>query len=118
MENEISEEYNEERRETRDREQTRTDEESETNEAAASNGWTLSASGSVSYGPVSASANASATGSTNDRSEQAERRITEATSRATNEVSLRRAVKMTQTTEAGSEQRTTRRITNPNTCHT
>ena len=44
--------------------------------------------------------------------------MTEATTKATNEVSLKRAVKMTQTAEAGSEEKTARRIRNPNSCHT
>jgi hypothetical protein len=44
--------------------------------------------------------------------------VTEATTKATSEVSLKRAVKMTQTAEAGSEQKTARKIRNPNVCHT
>jgi hypothetical protein len=115
---EISQEVSEEKREEFSREQKRTDEESATNEAAASNGWSSSASGSLNYGPISASASASAQGSTEQRTDRAEKHITEATSKATNEVSLKRAVKMTQTTEAGSESRTTRRLKNPNSCHT
>jgi len=115
---EIAEETNTERRERLEREQRRTDEESCVKEAADSNGWTVSATGSVSFGPASASASATATGNAEARSEQAAKHITEATTKPTNEVSLKRAVKMTQTAESGSDQRTTRRIKNPNTCHT
>jgi hypothetical protein len=67
---------------------------------------------------VSASVNASASGNTDQRTQQAERHVTQATTKAANEVSLKRAVKMTQAAEAGSEQKTTRRIRNPNACHT
>jgi hypothetical protein len=105
-------------RERLERELSRTDEESATNQAAASNSWTVAASGGYSLGPVSASVSASASGNTEQRSQQAERHVTEATTKATNEVSLKRALKMTQTAEAGSEQRTARRIRNPNACHT
>jgi hypothetical protein len=105
-------------RERLEREQSRTDEESTTNQAAASNGWSVSASGGYSLGPVSASVSASASGNTENRSEQAERTVKQETTKSANEVSLKRAVKMTQTAEAGSEQKTTRRIRNPNTCHT
>lgn len=115
---EISEEQSEEKKEELSREQKRTDEESITNEAAASHGWSASATGGVSYGPIAASASVSAEGSAEQRTERAEKHITEATSKAANEVSLKRAVKMTQSTEAGSENRTTRRLKNPNSCHT
>jgi hypothetical protein len=115
---EISEEQDDATKDQLEREQKRTDEESCTNEAAANNSWQQSASGSVSYGPVSVSASASQSGSTDQRSQEAEKHINEATSKATHEVSRKRAVKMTQTAEAGSEAKTTRRIKNPNACHT
>jgi hypothetical protein len=115
---EIQEEESTETKKQLERELKLTDEVSATNEAMVNNGWTVSATGQVSYGPVSASANASANGSVEQRSQQAERHLTEETTKATNQVSLRRAVRMTQTAEAGSESRTTRRIRNPNTCHT
>jgi hypothetical protein len=116
---EISEETDEQTRRAEEREAARTDELSAVSEAASNQSWTVSASGSVSYGPV-ASLNASATksGSVSERAEQASRTIREATTRATHEVSLRRAVKITQAEEAGSENRTTRRIRNPNQFHT
>jgi hypothetical protein len=114
---EIQEEESTETKKQLERELKLTDEESATNEAMVNNGWTVSATGQVSYGPVSASANASANGSVEQRSQQAERHVSEETTKATNQVSLRRAVRMTQTAEAGSESRTTRRIKNPNTCH-
>lgn len=101
-----------------ERELARTDEESVANQAASSNSWTVAASGGFSLGPVSASVSAGASGNSEQRSQQAERHVTEATTKATNEVSLKRAVKMTQTAEAGSEQKTARRIRNPNACHT
>jgi hypothetical protein len=44
--------------------------------------------------------------------------VVEETTKAANQVSLRRAVRMTQTAEEGSESRTTRRIKNPNACRT
>jgi hypothetical protein len=94
------------------------DERSVTNEAAVSNSWSVSASGSLSFGPVSASADVSASGNTEQRTENAEKHLSDATRKATNEISMRRAIKLTQTAEAGSEQRTTRRIKNPNSCHT
>ena len=115
---EMQEELTEEEKRQNERELKRTDEESATNEAMSNNGWSLSATGSVSYGPVSASASASATGSVQERSEQAERHVSDETTKAANQVSMRRAVRMTQTAEAGSEERTTRRIRNPNSCHT
>jgi hypothetical protein len=115
---EIAEEQSTETRERMEREQRRSDEESTTNEAATSEGWSVSANGSVSYGPASASVSAEYTSSTENRAQSAQRHISEATTRAANEVSLKRAVKMTQTAEAGSEARNTRRIRNPNSCHT
>ena len=115
---EVQEELTEEERKQYERELKRTDEESVATEAMANNGWSLSATGSVNYGPVSASGSASATGSLEQRTQQAERHVTEETTKATNQVSLRRAVRMTQSAEAGSESRTTRRIKNPNGCHT
>lgn len=115
---EIENETVQEEKERLEREQRRTDEETATNEAASQNGWTVSASGSISYGPASAAVSASASGSVERRTEQSERHVVEATTKATNELSLRRAVKMTQSAESGSENRTTRRIKNPNACHT
>jgi hypothetical protein len=115
---EISETTEQEERERLEREQRRTDEESTTNEAASTEGWSVSGTGSVSYGPASASVTANASHNTENRATAAERHIAEATTKAANEVSLKRALKMTQTAEAGSESRTTRRIRNENGCHT
>lgn len=115
---EIAEEESTETRERLEREQRRSDEESTTNEAATSEGWSVAATGSVSYGPASASVSADYTSNTENRVQSAQRHVSEATTRAANEVSLKRAVKMTQTAEAGSESRNTRRIRNPNSCHT
>jgi hypothetical protein len=97
-------------------EQKNTDERSCTNAAAASSGWSVSASASVSYPVASASLSASAYGNSSERSEQNRRQLAEATSRAVSDLSSRRAVKITQTTEAGSESTTTRRLRNPNPC--
>ena len=115
---EVSEATEQETRERLERELRRTDEESATNEAAATEGWSVSGTGSVSYGPASASITASASSNTENRATAAERHITDATSKAANEISLKRAVKITQTAEAGSESRSTRRIRNENGCHT
>jgi hypothetical protein len=115
---EIAEEQSAETRARLEREQRRSDEESTTNEAATAEGWSVAATGSVSYGPASASVSADYTSNTENRTQSAQRHISEATTRAANEVSLKRAVKMTQTAEAGSEARNTRRIRNPNSCHT
>lgn len=115
---EIQQEEDTETKKQLEQELKRTDEENTSNESMVNNGWTLSATGQVSYGPVSASADAGANGSVEQRSQQAERHVSDETTKAANLVSLRRAIRMTQTAEAGSETRTTRRIKNPNTCHT
>jgi hypothetical protein len=115
---EIQQEEDDTKKLTLDNEQRNTDERSCTNEVAASNDWSVSASGAVEYPGASASLSASVSGSVNQRSEESRNGVRQATTRATSEVSARRAIKLTQTTEAGSEQTTTRRITNPNTCHT
>ena len=99
-------------------ERSRTDEDTVSREAASELGWNVSATGSFSIGPGSASLSAGAYGSSSERSAHNEKTVVEATEKASNEVSLRRAVKLTQTQESGSENRTTRRIRNPNSCHT
>lgn len=99
-------------------EQRTSDERTCTNATAWENGWSVTASGSVSYPVASASITATASGSSSERAEQSSRAIREATTKSTNEVSSRRAIKLTQTSEAGSESTTTRRIRNPNACHT
>ena len=99
-------------------EQKNTDERTCTNATAADNGWSVSASASVNFPVASASISASAYGNSNERSEQSRRQLSEATVRSTNDISSRRAVKITQTTEAGSEATTTRRLRNPNGCQT
>jgi hypothetical protein len=115
---EISQETDDTRRTLLEQENKQTDEQNTINEAATNSGWNVSATGSVSFGPASASMSASYSENTSQRSEQTERSMRESTAKAANEVSSRRAMKITQTTEAGSEQTTTRRIKNPNTCHT
>ena len=95
-----------------------TDERSCTNQTAASNGWSVSATASVNYPVASASLSAGANGNSSEQAEQSSRQLKEATSRASTDVSSRRAVKITQTTEAGSESTTTRRLRNPNACQT
>jgi hypothetical protein len=99
-------------------EQNNTDERSCTNATAADNGWSVSASASVSYPVASASVSAGAHGNSSQQAQQSRRQVTEATTRATTELSSRRAVKVTQTSEAGSESTTTRRLRNPNRCQT
>jgi hypothetical protein len=99
-------------------EQRNTDERSCTNQTAASNGWSVSATASVNYPVASASLSASANGNSSEQAEHSRRQLNEATSRASTDLSSRRAVKITQTTEAGSESTTTRRLRNPNSCQT
>jgi hypothetical protein len=111
---EISQESDDTTRQQLENEQRSTDERSCTRETAAQNGWSVSASASVGTPVWSASVNASATGSSSERAEQSNRELREATTNATTEVSARRAIKLTQTSEAGSESTTTRRIRNPN----
>ena len=115
---EVSQMEESEEKSRQEREQRRTDEESVTNDATANEGWQVSASGSASAGPASASVSAGYSSTTSQRTEGTERHINEATRKATNEVSLKRAVKMTQTAEAGAEQKTVRKVKNPNACHT
>lgn len=115
---EIQEEKDDATRQVLEQELKRTDEQTISNEAASQNGWSVSATAAVSYGPVSASASASVNGSTSDRVDQAQRHVKESTTRATSEVSSRRAIKMTHTTESQTEQKSVRRMKNPNQCHT
>ncbi len=115
---EIQQEQDEATKQSLEQELKRTDEQTISNEAASENGWSVSATAAVSYGPVSASASASANGSSSDRVQQAQRHVQESTSRATSEVSARRAVKITHTTESQTEQKSVRRMKNPNQCHT
>jgi hypothetical protein len=98
--------------------QKNTDERACTNAVAANNGWSLSASASVSYPVASASLSASAYGNSSERAEQNTRHLSEVTTRAVDDISSRRAVKVTQTAESGSETTTTRRLRNPNPCQT
>jgi hypothetical protein len=99
-------------------EQRTTDERTCTNATASDMGWSVSASASVSYPVASASVSASAYGNSSEKAEEARRQLKEATTRSTTDLSSRRAVKVTQTAEAGSESTTTRRLRNPNTCQT
>jgi hypothetical protein len=99
-------------------EQRNTDERSCTNQTAASNGWSVSATASVNYPVASASLSASAFGNSSEQAQDSRRQLTESTARTASDVSSRRAVKITQTTEAGSESTTTRRLRNPNGCQT
>lgn len=99
-------------------EQRTTDERTCTNATASDMGWSVSASASVSYPVASASVSASAYGNSSEKAEEARRQLAEATTRSTTDLSSRRAVKVTQTAEAGSESTTTRRLRNPNTCQT
>jgi hypothetical protein len=115
---EIQQESDDTTRRQLEAEQKNTDERSCTNAAAANSGWSVSASASVSYPVASASVSASAFGNSSERSEQNRRQVAEATSRAVTDVSSRRAMKITQTAEAGSESTTTRRLRNPNPCQT
>lgn len=115
---EVQQEKDDATRQILEQELKRTDEQTISNEAASQNGWSVSATAGVSYGPISASATASANGSSSDRVNQAQRHVQESTARATSEVSSRRAIKMTHTTESQTEQKSVRRMKNPNQCHT
>jgi hypothetical protein len=99
-------------------EQRTTDERTCTNATASDMGWSVSASATVSYPVASASISASAYGNSSEKAEEARRQLKEATTRSTTDLSSRRAVKVTQTAEAGSESTMTRRLRNPNTCQT
>lgn len=115
---EIQQETENTARQQLETERKNTDERTCTNAVAASNGWSVSASASVNYPVASASLSASAYGNSSEQSEQNRRQLAEATSRAVNDLSSRRAVKLTQTAEAGSESTTTRKLRNPNPCQT
>ena len=99
-------------------EQRNTDERSCTNQTASDNGWSVSATASINYPIASASVSASAFGNSSEQAEQTRRQLSESTRRTTTDVSSRRAVKVTQTSEAGSESTTTRRLRNANVCQT
>ena len=115
---EVQQEQDDTKRQALEHELKKTDEQTISNEAANENGWSISATASVSYGPVSASATAGANGSSSDRVSEAQRHVQESTAKATSEESSRRAVKITHTTESQTEQKSVRRIKNPNQCHT
>ncbi|MCV0388009.1 MAG: hypothetical protein K5821_16775 [Nitrobacter sp.] len=115
---EIEDETDEVRKLELSNEQKNTDERSCMNQTADDSGWSVSASGSVNFPMASASLSASAYGNSSQQAEMSTRRLTEATKRSTSEVSSRRAVKVTQTSEFGSESTSTRRLRNPNDCQT
>jgi hypothetical protein len=54
----------------------------------------------------------------NDGEKETREQITEATSRSTGRVRTQRTLTVTETQEAGREERVTRKLTNPNECHT
>jgi hypothetical protein len=54
----------------------------------------------------------------NDGEKETRQQITEATSRSTGRVRTQRTLTVTETQEAGREERVTRKLTNPNQCHT
>jgi hypothetical protein len=54
----------------------------------------------------------------NDGEKETRQQITEATSRSTGRVRTQRTLTVTETQEAGREERVTRKLTNPNECHT
>jgi hypothetical protein len=54
----------------------------------------------------------------NDGERETRQQITEATSRSTGRVRTERTLTVTETQEAGREERVTRKLTNPNECHT
>ena len=54
----------------------------------------------------------------NDGEKETRQQITEATSRSTGRVRTQRTLTVTETQEAGREERVTRKLTNPNHCHT
>jgi hypothetical protein len=99
-------------------EQRSSDERACTNAAASAFGYSVTATGSVTYPVASASVSASVSGSSSEQMEHSSRAIKESTTKAVCEVSSRRAIKCTQTSEFGSESTTTRRIRNPSACHT
>jgi hypothetical protein len=115
---EIAQESDDTTRRQLSAEQRNTDERTCTNATAADNGWSVSASASVNFPVASASVSASAYGNSSERAEQSRRQLVDATVRSTNDISSRRAVRITQTSEAGSETTTTRRLQNPNSCQT
>jgi hypothetical protein len=115
---EVEQEKDDATRHALEEELKRTDEQTISNEAASENGWSVSATAAVSYGPISASGTASANGNSTDRLTQAQRHVQESTVHSTSEVSSRRAIKMTHTTESQMEQKSIRRMKNPNQCHT
>jgi len=115
---EIQQEKDDATRSALEQELRRTDEQTIANETANENGWTVSATAGFSYGPVCASVNAGENGSSSERINQARQHVQESTTRAASEVSSRRSIKITHTTESQTEQKSVRRMKNPNQCHT
>jgi hypothetical protein len=108
--------------ETSESSSTRRDTRDVARDIARQTGFETNSGGKVGFkvGVVNADLNAgfSARAGVNDAEKETRSAITEATSRSTGRVRTGRTLKVVETREQGQESRTTRKLRNPNNCHT